>query len=86
MSPHEIVKHLRRESFRPFRLHMSDGSSCDVRHPEMAIVTRFEVVVALEPISDDVAERAMFCDPLHITRIEPLTESSAAAAAKQNGN
>jgi hypothetical protein len=51
----------------------------------MAIVTRFEVIVALEPISDDVAERAMFCDPLHITRIEPLTESSAAVAAKQNG-
>lgn len=85
MSPHEIVKHLKRDAFRPFRMHMSDGTSYDVRHPEMAIVTRFEVVVALEPDSEGLAERTMFCDPLHVTRIEPLSASAAISAAKHNG-
>lgn len=85
MSPHEIVKHLKRESFRPFRMHMSDGSSYDVRHPEMAIVSRFEVVVALDPDAGGLAERTMFCDPLHVTRIEPQSAPSAVTATKHNG-
>lgn len=85
MSPHEIIKHLKREPFRPIRVHISDGSSYDVRHPEMALVTRFEVVIALEPASGDVPEQSIFCDPLHITRIEPFSESDTAPASKHNG-
>ncbi len=34
--------------FVPFCIHMGNGRSIEVRHPEMAIVTDDEVAVALE--------------------------------------
>jgi hypothetical protein len=72
MRPHDIRNHLRRRPFRPFRLCLSNGDSCDVRHPELMYVSRTEVVVALELGEDDLPERSAYCDPIHITNIEPL--------------
>jgi len=72
MRPDEIRAHLRKQPFRPIRIFVSDGSSYDVRHPESALVTRTEVVIALDPGNDDIPERSAYCDPIHITRIEPL--------------
>ncbi len=56
---------------------MSDGSNYEVRHPELAIVQRREVIIALPQVRDQVAERLAYCDPLHITRIEPSDSSVA---------
>ena len=36
---------LRRRPFLPFRIKTSDGDAYEIRHPEMAFVTRAEVVV-----------------------------------------
>jgi len=72
MSPDRILDHLRREPFRPIRVYLSDGSSYEVRHPELALVTRRELVIALPSAEDRLPERSVFCDPLHITRIEPI--------------
>ncbi len=72
MRADEIRAHLRKHPFRPVRVYISDGSSCDVRHPELMFVTRSEVVIALDPGKDAVPERSVYCDPVHITRIEPL--------------
>ncbi len=70
MNSNQILEHLRREPFQPIRICMSDGSSYEVRHPEMALVTRREVVIALPPQEAKLPERSVFCDPLHVTRIE----------------
>ena len=70
MSPELIQKHLRRQPFQPFQVFLSDGSSHEVRHPEMALVTRREVVIALPQAAGRLPEEAVYCDPLHITRIE----------------
>ncbi len=72
MRPEEIRQHLRKQRFRPIRLFVSDGSSHDVRHPELVLVTRTEVTVALDAGDDKLPERSAYLDPLHITRIEPL--------------
>ena len=72
MRPEKVRDHLRRVPFRPFRIHMSDGSSYEVRHPEFVFVTRYEIYVAIPAAGDAVPERAVFCDPLHVTRIEPV--------------
>ncbi len=72
MRADELRAHLRRRPFRPIRVYISDGSSYDVRHPELMFVTRSEVVIALDPGNDAVPERSVYCDPVHITRIEPL--------------
>jgi hypothetical protein len=83
MSPAKILEHVRRQPFRAFRVHVSDGSSCDVAHPEMIAVSRADVAIALEDDNGDVPARLMFCDPLHITRIEPLTDTNRKKSARK---
>ena len=72
MRPAQIRDHLKTRPFRPIRVHISDGSSYDILHPEMAYVTASQVMIALEMSEDDLPDRVVFCDPVHITRIEPL--------------
>jgi len=72
MRPDDIRAHLRRQPFHPIRVYISDGSKYDVRHPELMLVTRTEVVIAIDPGDDRIPERKVFCDPVHITRIEPV--------------
>jgi hypothetical protein len=77
MNAEQILTHLRKQPFEPFRICLSDGSTHEVRHPELAIVRRREVVIALPQIPDRLAERLVYCDPLHATRIEPIDSSVA---------
>ena len=72
MRPAQILAHLRKQPFAPIRVFLSDGCSYDIRHPELAAVSRAEVVIGLGPTEDDVPDRFAYCDPLHITRIEPI--------------
>jgi hypothetical protein len=72
MRPSEILSHLRKQPFEPFRLFLSDGGKYDVRHPELALVSPHTVVVGLEPLRDDMPHRLAYCDPIHVVRIEPL--------------
>jgi len=72
MRANEIKQHLTRRPFQPIRVYVSDGSSYDVHHPEMALLTLNELIIALGDGSEELPERAVYCDPLHITRIEPI--------------
>ena len=72
MRPAQILAHLRKQPFAPIRVSLSDGSSYEVRHPEMAAVSRAELVIGLELAEDDVPDRFAYCDPVHVTRIEPI--------------
>jgi len=72
MRAEEIRHHVRRRPFQPFRVFLSDGSSYDVKHPELILVARRDVVITVELGDDDIPERLAYCDPVHITRIEPL--------------
>ena len=72
MRPSEILVHVRRQPFEPFRVCVSDGSSYDVMHPEMILITVRTVVIAQPPETDGVPESRVYCDPVHITRIELL--------------
>ncbi len=73
MRPEEVLGRLPKRPFEPFRIHVSDGSSFEVRHPELAIVERSKVVIGLpgpEGLESPV-ERSVFCALVHITRLEP---------------
>ena len=72
MRPDQIRSHLRKQPFSPIRVFLSDGSTYDIRHPELAAVSRAEIVIGLEATGDDVPDRFAYCDPVHITRIEPI--------------
>ena len=63
--------------FRPFRLVMSSGQSYEVRHPEMALLTRTDVLVGIDIADDGVPAEFKICSLLHVTAIEPLSGTSA---------
>jgi len=61
--------------FRPFRLVMSSGREYDVRHPEMAKMTRTTLFV-FTPTSDGPMGRPIYCSLLHVTNVEFLDDRS----------
>lgn len=83
MRAEEIRAHVRKHPFRPIRVYISDGSSYDVRHPALMFVTRREVIIALDPGNDAVPERSVYCDPVQITRIEPLDGEKRKGTSKR---
>lgn len=72
MRAKEILSHLRKQPFQPIRIYISDGASYAVRHPEMMAVSNTAVFIALPPMRGGVPDNNVHCDPVHITRIEPL--------------
>jgi hypothetical protein len=77
MRQHEIREYLRHEPFRPFRVHLSNGQSHDVRHLELAALTRHSVVVVLpedgsRETNGDAPDRIIQCDLVHVVALDPL--------------
>jgi hypothetical protein len=58
--------------FKPFRLVMSSGQSYEVRHPEMALLTRTSMLVGVDQAEDGIPAEFKICSLLHVTAIEPL--------------
>ncbi len=69
MRAEDVQQLLRAQPFRPFRIHISDGSHYDVTDPLYVLVWRLRVEIGLDPDANDVPRRAVFIDPTHITRI-----------------
>lgn len=68
----EVRDALRKEPFQPFRIHLSNGHSYDIRHPEFAALTRRTVFVGVSSGRDDVPDRMIECDLLHVVALEPI--------------
>ncbi len=68
---------LRDQPFRPFRLVMSSGEKYGVKHPEMAMLTRTDILVGLDETRDGIPARFKICSLLHVTAVEPLEVQSA---------
>jgi hypothetical protein len=51
---------------------MSDGARYEIPHPESIAVTVRHVYVAIKPGKSGLPASGVFCEPLHITRIEPI--------------
>jgi hypothetical protein len=63
---------LSKRSFEPFRLVMSSGQTYDVRHPEMAFLTKTDILVGIGDTDEGVPASFKICSLLHVTSIEPL--------------
>jgi hypothetical protein len=61
--------------FKPFRLVMSRGETYDVRHPEMAMLTRTDILVGTDVADDGVPAEFKICSLLHVATIEPIGPS-----------
>ncbi|MEK7730460.1 MAG: hypothetical protein AAB363_01245 [Planctomycetota bacterium] len=72
MDPEELFKKVRQRPFDPFRLHVSDGSSYDVRHPEQILIGRRACHVGLGRNGEGPFQKIAIVANIHIARIEPL--------------
>ncbi len=70
---------LTQRPFKPFRLVMSSGQTYEVRHPEMAMLTRTDILVGIGEMQDDVPADFKICSLLHVTAVEPLTGAATEA-------
>lgn len=62
--------------FKPFRIVMSSGKTYEVRHPEMAWLTKTNLLIGIGDQDDEVPAEFKMCSLLHITAVEPLTPAS----------
>ena len=61
-----------RRPFEPFSVRLSNGDAYEVRHPEMALLLRNGIYVAVPNGGDQLPERAVWCSLLHVAAVEPL--------------
>ena len=66
---------LHAQPFGPFRVVMSSGQSYEVRHPEMALLTKSDLFVGVDAKIGAPAEFRI-CSLLHINTVEPLAAAS----------
>ena len=74
MRPEDFQEGLRKKPFQPFRIHLSDGTRYDLRHPELVMVGRSIALVG-EPAADTevpIFDRYETISLIHITRLEPI--------------
>jgi len=55
---------------------MSSGQAYEVRHPEMAWLTKTDLLVGIGAEDDDVPAEFKMCSLLHVTAVEPLETAS----------
>ena len=68
---------MQRRPFRPFRITMSSGDAYDIRHPEMAFLTRAEIIIGLGE-RGGIPSRHRTVSLLHVTAAEPIDSTAAA--------
>jgi hypothetical protein len=80
MNAPELQSKLRNQPFVPLRLHLTDGSTFDIRHPENAIVSihTIYVVTHADP-QTGVAESVEWLSLRHIVRVEQLATAGTSA-------
>ena len=89
MRPEELTELLRKRPFVPLRIHLTDGQSYDLRHPEQVLVLRQGIDIGIQPDPiTGVLERVEHCALWHIVRVEelqPAAPQSDAATAGSEG-
>jgi hypothetical protein len=78
MTQQELHEVARRQPFEPFRLHLTTGTTYDVRHRDLIMVGRRSAIIGIsnQPQST-VYDRTIKVDLLHIVGIEELPPPSA---------
>ncbi len=73
MRPEELRTLLRRRPFVPIRIHFTDGTAYEVKHPEMAMLTRSTIEIGVEETQGGgIADSVVYCSLVQIARVENL--------------
>ena len=81
MAPLDILSHVRRTPFEPFRLILIDKASYDIRHPDQCMVLKREVVIGTTGLADEVIEWTIKFNCLNVLKIEPLPTPTCGTTA-----
>ncbi|MFL5245892.1 MAG: hypothetical protein ACJ8FY_27790 [Gemmataceae bacterium] len=79
MRQEDLIEALRRRPFQPFRMHVTDGTIYEVRHPEMVLVNRSTAFV-FSPAPNLPAPAVSKLETvalLHIIRFDPMETPAA---------
>lgn len=87
MRPEDVQLELRKQPFRPFRIHLTDGTHFDILHPELAVVGLSSIFIGRPTPGVDKLfyDDYVFVSVQHITRIEPLATGAATKANASGG-
>lgn len=79
MNRKEIIGHLQKQPFEPFRIRMNNGKTYDVRHPENARVLVPDSLYIFAPLADEpgVNELLTIASILNICSVEKPIDSAA---------
>jgi hypothetical protein len=66
-----------RRPFQPVKLTLSSGQSFEIRHPEMALLTRTSILIGTDISDDGVPAEFKIVSLLHVASIEPLSSQAA---------
>jgi len=76
MRPQELTALLRARPFIPLRLHLIDGRTYDIRHPDQILVLRGRIDIGIGPDPQTgVLDRVDHCSLQHVARVEELAGS-----------
>jgi hypothetical protein len=68
---------LARRPFQPVKLTLSSGQVFEIRHPEMAFLTRTSILIGIDIAEDGVPAEFKIVSLLHVASMEPLTGQAA---------
>jgi hypothetical protein len=68
---------LARRPFQPVKLTLSSGQSYEIRHPEMAMLTRSDILIGTGAAEDGIPAEFKIISLLHVTAIEPIPSRAA---------
>ena len=72
MNSGKISEMIKRRPSQPFRLHTSDGTTHEVRHPDQIMIDRTVCYVGIGPEQDGVFQRVATISNIHVTHLEPF--------------
>ncbi len=73
MRPEELRELLNAQPFIPLRIHMPDGKTFDINHPDFVLVLRSRVDIGVpQDTENGILDRVEYCSLLHIVRVEEL--------------
>lgn len=80
MAPNDIRSLMRRQPFEPFRIHMSNGMSVDIAHPDLLAVADESMSVAVLNTKSQKFEMHHY-SVINVNVIEPLPAEPSSSEA-----